>query len=142
MSKKKQNRKLSVRQKKYAKYRVTGMSKQKAALKAGYSPATAKNVEKNIEERGVGIAIADMLRNNGLGEEEIMAIMKEALAKSTRIWTTKDKMYERPDYEVKRRYIDMILKLLDKYPAVKKAIEHSGEVSVNSILDAATSGEE
>jgi hypothetical protein len=125
---------LNVRQRKYAKGIAEGKSKHQAALDAGYSPNTAKNATVNIEKRGVEAPIAELIRQKGLGEDKILEVVIEALENATRIWTTKDEMFERPDYGVKHKYLDTLLKLLDKYPATKKAVEHSGKVTINDIL--------
>ena len=129
---------LNVRQRKYVKNKASGMSNQQSAIKAGYSKNTAKNAARDLENPGVEKAIGDLIREAGLGEDRILEVVNQALADgmdgATRIWTTKDEKYERPDFAVKHKYLDTLIKLLDKYPATKKAIEHSGGITLNDLL--------
>ncbi len=121
----------SVRMQLYKKFRLEGLSGYKAAIKAGYSHATALNAHRNIEKR---IKFDDMLVKAGLDNDTIMRVLGEGLVATKVISAmvivkpntdgtpnldikelpadskTTD-FIDVPDYNVRHRYLETLLKL-------------------------------
>ena len=67
---------MNVRQQKYKKNVISGMSKYNAAIAAGYSEGTAKTHTKDLDER---VAMADVMERQGLTDKFLAIKLYELL---------------------------------------------------------------
>lgn len=67
---------MNIRQQKYKKNRLDGLSAYKAAIKAGYTHATAWNAHKNIEKR---CNMQELFLKAGIDDECIIALIQEGM---------------------------------------------------------------
>lgn len=115
----------------YKKYRFEGLNAYRAAIKAGYSHATAIGAYRNIEKR---INFDDLLLRAGLDNETILKVLSDGLV-ATKVVSAiiKDneivdnevfegkaikesdkknvELVEVPDFNVRHRYLETLLKL-------------------------------
>jgi len=117
---------MNVRQQFYKKYRLEGMSKYAAARKAGYSHSYATQA-KNIEKR---MNMADLLEMEGLTDKALSQHAREGLNAvkiqgcdiyvyqdkdgKWKVNESKNEFIEAPDWNVRHKYLDTILKLKNK----------------------------
>jgi len=105
----------TLKQKKAIKYIAEGDSVSKAMLKAGYSPATAKNPSELTER----IGFRELLEIAGVSDEKLAEVLNNGL-NATRVISavggkeangaTTD-FIEVPDYAVRHKYLETGLKL-------------------------------
>jgi hypothetical protein len=105
----------TLKQKKAIKYIAEGDSVSKAMLKAGYSPATAKNPSELTER----IGFKELLEIAGVSDEKLAEVLNRGL-NATRVISavggkeangaTTD-FIEVPDYAVQHKYLETGLKL-------------------------------
>jgi len=117
----------SPRAKRYIKNKLSGMSDYQAAVKAGYSPNTAKLASTNIENHSVKSYMVKLMDQMGLTDEKLMQSLQEGLNTANKIFGTGDNFVETPDYAVRHKYLDTALKLRDSFPAEKKDITSDGQ---------------
>jgi len=93
-----------------------GKSVLQAALAAGYAPSTAKS---NVyQSSAVRSAIAQLMDNQGIGDDVLLTKLKEKLDATCQ--RQKGKEWEdAPMHDVQLRALDMALKLKGLYPAAK-----------------------
>jgi hypothetical protein len=103
----------SIRAKKYIKNKIAGMSNYQAAVKAGYSPETAKNAAKNVEKHGVEVMMEDILNSAGL-TDEYMAKKLHGATEATRIHGTNDNFVEVLDWMVILKALELGYKVKGK----------------------------
>ncbi len=99
------------KQKLAVKHIIEGDSISKAMLKAGYSPATAKN-PKNLTER---IVFSEFMEKHGVTDDKVAERLSEGLDATKTIVMGKDSNESfvdiQPDYLVRHKYIDTTLRL-------------------------------
>jgi hypothetical protein len=123
--------KINIRQQKYKRNRIDGMSKKAAALAAGYSINTAINAGENLEKR---CHIADFLEAEGLTDKALSDHAKQGLNANKVIGylhsykkddvgdikkiepeeVVSNEFVEVPDWGARHKYYETILKLLKK----------------------------
>lgn len=69
---------LTIRQEKFINGVIEGKSYRQAALEAGYTPATAKNADKNIvAKRGVQEELAERIEAQGISADWVLSNLKQ-----------------------------------------------------------------
>lgn len=117
-----------------------GKSVLQAALAAGYAPSTAKS---NVYQMPVvRSAVAQLMERQGLGDDTLLAKLKEKLEatdrrKQGRGWA------DVPVHHVQLQALDIALKLKGLYPAAKVEVTKRdfGALSDEELDDAIRSGE-
>lgn len=121
-------KKFTLRQQRYKKNRILGMSQYNAAVAAGYSPNTAKQACKI--ENIVKYSLADAFEQAGLTDKAIIAhalkglealkiqacdvyVFKDENGK-WKVNEEKNEFVEVEDWHVRHKYFETILKLLNK----------------------------
>lgn len=96
-----------------------GKSVLQAALAAGYAPSTAKSDV--YTSSAVRSAIAQLMDNQGIGDDVLLTKLKEKLDATCQ--RQKGKEWEdAPMHDVQLRALDMALKLKGLYPAAKMEV--------------------
>jgi len=110
---------MNIKQQKYKKYRLEGMSAYKAARKAGYAHATAWNAHKNIEKR---CSFDELLAQAGMDNDTVFKVMGEGL-NATKSFVVNNvnedgeiekEVVESADYQTRHKYLETLLKLRGK----------------------------
>ena len=117
-----------------------GKSLLQAALAAGYAPSTAKsNVYHSPTVRS---AIAQLMDNQGIGDEVLLKKLNEKLEAADSRWTKKG-LKKVPAHDVQLRALDMALKLKGLYPASKMEVTKRdfGSFSDGELDDAIRGGQ-
>lgn len=91
-----------------------GGNVSKAMRDAGYSHETAKNPNKLT-----GSKSWEELMDENFGDEKIQSLIEEGLYADK----PAGEQGTVPDYPTRHKYIDTVMKLKDKYPAQKKAVD-------------------
>ncbi len=99
------------KQKKAIKYIAEGDSVSKAMLKAGYSPATAKNPSELTER----IGFKELLEIAGVSDEKLAKVLNEGLEATKAVVMgvkSEDSFVDvQPDYAIRHKYLETSLKL-------------------------------
>lgn len=101
----------SIRSIKYVNNTLSGMNKKKAALSAGYSPATAHNASRAIETVPVARTIQEALEKQGITSDVIAKGIREGM-EAVRLETIAGEVVTNVDFAVRYRYLELSLKLL------------------------------
>jgi hypothetical protein len=110
---------MNIRQQKYKKNRLAGMSAYQAAIKAGYRHATAINAYKNIEKR---LKFDELLVKHGLDNQTVVKVLGDGLNATKSVVTSEvvsgessdhrvSKVLEVPDHGVRHKFLETFLKL-------------------------------
>ena len=105
------NKPLSIKQKKYVKYIMKGMSRKQAALKAGYSENTAIAPGKNLEKPSVKEEMRKALIKAGLTTTKFAEHINEGMYEANKMMGAGDNYVEIPDYATRHRYLETGLRL-------------------------------
>lgn len=100
----------TVRQIKAAQYIAQGDSASKAMIKAGYTPASAKN-PKNLTGSQ---SFLEIMEKHGITDDKITQVLNEGLAATKTIAMGKDEdafVDVQPDYMVRHKYLETALRL-------------------------------
>jgi phage replication-related protein YjqB (UPF0714/DUF867 family) len=110
IGKSRSGRSFTVRQLKYRKNRLRGMSQYDAAIAAGYAESTAR-VSVVRTERLVKASIIDELNRAGATDKYIAEQLAEIAHSATRLHLTKAAREEYPDYRVRKDTLELMTKL-------------------------------
>ena len=110
------SRRLTGKQRLLIKGLQEGKSVLQAALAAGYAPSTAKSHV--YQSPAVRSAVAELMDRQGLGDETLLAKLKEKLEATERRNYGKS-WVKLPVHHVQLQALDMALKLKGLYPAAK-----------------------
>ena len=111
---------MNTRQQLYKKYRLEGYSKYTSARKAGYSHSyatQAKNIEKHInmeywlEKEGLTDTYLSNHAKQGLNATKVVGYLNN---KTQGVEKVSDEFVEVPDWQVRHKYYETILKLMEK----------------------------
>lgn len=102
----------TIKQRKYVKnVIVKGLSKYQSAVKAGYSPNTARNLQKTIESKpAVKRTMAEALEKAGLTTDYMVRHIKSGM-RSKKALVVKDKIEYVYDKSTQHRYLETSLRL-------------------------------
>lgn len=135
-------RKLSIRMQLYKKYRLQGLSGYRAAIKAGYSKATAWNAHKNIERR---CNFDQILIEAGMDDVSLSQLIAEGLqAKKPvacdvfirnengdlKVNKNSNDWIEYEDWNARHKFLETVLTLQGK---LRIKFEHSGRIDGEQI---------
>ena len=113
--KKEGKRKLTPKQKRFAKLVPISKSQEQAAILAGYSPKSARVIaHQNMRKADVVAAIEKELDKAGLDDEAISNKLKYIIDRGV------DNASNSASPSDSLRGLDMVLKLKDRYPAAKE----------------------
>ena len=117
-----------------------GKSLLQAALSAGYAPSTAKSDV--YQSSTVRSAIAQLMDGQGIGDDVLLAKLKEKLDATDRR-KKGEKWGKAPVHDVQLRALDMALKLKGLYPAAKMEVTKRdfGSFSDGELDDAIRAGQ-
>lgn len=106
---------LTIKQLRYRKNRLAGMTKWAAAINAGYSPNTARNAKKHIENH---INFDATLQKHGLTDEKLGQHAADGLEANKKI-ITENGEFETADWSSRHKYFESICRIrglmLDRY---------------------------
>lgn len=90
----------------YIKNKLSGMSDNQAALKAGYPKYMAKKAAERIETYDVKRRMMKIMDEAGLTDESLVEHLRKGLNEASKIQGTGDNFVELPDYGVRHKYLE------------------------------------
>ena len=121
----KSNKKLTMRQRRYVKNVMSGMSKRKAALEAGYSQEVCDNTRTKIDKfPSVQEAFRVAMKEAGIDDKSIVRVLKEGLSATN--LNGKDAV-EHVDHRTRLSFVEYINKMRGIDAAAKVDVTSGGK---------------
>lgn len=110
------DRQLTEKQRKFIKNKTEGMTDRAAALKAGYSRNTAKNVKQHILGPTMFKALHEILEEKGLTDNQLAEDLLAGTKATKLVTSPTEPDREWPDWNNRHHFIETVLRI--KHPEV------------------------